>query len=224
MSSTLRFAAATALLALALACRARLSDPMPWLWVNVALAWFPFVVGRIAARNRGLLVGLLPMWLLFLPNAPYLVTDLIHLHPRADVPLWLDVVILGGAGALGLAMGARSLLDVHAAVRRELGPGRAAALAIAVPPLVGLAIWVGRFARFNSWDVLRDPIGLLGDGFLPLLAAPRAHAQDWAYVAAHGALFAVAAWIGAPEAETPGGRRLIAGMAPRILGDPPEPT
>lgn len=198
MSVLARFALATALLVAGLQVRAELTDGWPWLVLNLILAWIPLLLGRLAAQNRGFLLGFAPLWLLFLPNAPYLMTDLVHLRARAGVPLWFDVAILGGAGALGVAIGVRSLFDVADAVRREAGPWAARALLVAVPPLTGLAIHIGRFSRWNSWEVFTHPKGLARD-VIPLVLHPAAHPMEWAFIATYGALFAAAAIVAAPE-------------------------
>src|SRR5262245_13804939 len=73
-----------------------------FLLFNLGLAWLPAVAALAAyalARGRspsvlGLLVACAAVWLLFLPNAPYLVTDLVHLQPRPGVPFWYDVILL----------------------------------------------------------------------------------------------------------------------------------
>ncbi len=218
MSVITRFALATALLVLGLQVRAALTDGWPWLILNLVLAWIPLVLGRLAAQNRGFLYGFGPLWLLFLPNAPYLMTDLVHLRARAGVPLWFDVAILGGAGALGVAIGVRSLFDVAGAVRREHGPWAARALLLAMPPLTGLAIHIGRFSRWNSWEVFSHPAGLARD-VLPLLLDPITHPTEWAFIATYAALFRAAALVGAPWPD----RALCAGADGRILGGQPEP-
>src|SRR5687767_11507135 len=70
-------------------------DFLPW---NLFLAWIPLLaaVGVYDAARRGAkparLLPLAAIWLLFLPNAPYLLTDYVHLGSRDDAPLWFDIV------------------------------------------------------------------------------------------------------------------------------------
>jgi len=137
---------------------------LPW---NLFLAWIPFVLalGVVGVHRRGgprpLLWALGAGWLLFLPNAPYILTDFIHLGRAGGAPLWFDAALIGAFAAAGLALGLVSLLLVHHVV--EARAGRLAGWVVAVGSLVlsALGIYLGRFPRFNSWDVLLDPYGLV---------------------------------------------------------------
>lgn len=167
----------------------------PWLLLNLILAWAPVVFGRLA--NLQGWPWLLP-WLLFLPNAPYLVTDLIHLRPKAVVPLWYDATLLGGAAALGLALGVRATAEAWPALVGLLGQPGARLLSLLLAPLTGVALWIGRHLRWNSWDALLRPLEVLAD-LAPLLTRPADHAGDWAYIACHAALFAAALLCAPPR-------------------------
>ena len=134
---------------------------------NLFLAWIPFVLalGMAAVHARGgprpLLWVLGAGWLLFLPNAPYILTDFIHLGRVGGAPLWFDAALIGTFAAAGLALGLASLLVVHHVV--EARAGRVAGWAVAVSSLVlsAIGIYLGRFPRFNSWSVLTDPHSLV---------------------------------------------------------------
>jgi uncharacterized membrane protein len=134
---------------------------------NLFLAWIPFVLslGVAAIHGRGgprpLLWVLGAGWLLFLPNAPYILTDFIHLGGVGGAPLWFDAALIGTFAATGLALGLASLLLVHHVV--EARAGRVVGWAVAVNSLVlsAIGIYLGRFPRFNSWDVVTDPHGLV---------------------------------------------------------------
>ncbi len=131
-------------------------------------------------------------WLAFFPNAPYLVTDFVHLRARAPVPLWYDVAMLAVMAAAGLFLGLASLAVIHRQL--SLGYGRAWAwLTVGlVCSLSGYAIYLGRFLRWNSWDLVASPSLLAQDlyGELP-------HVRTWAVSVVYGAfIFAsyVAYW------------------------------
>ena len=191
----LRLGLASAGVVGAVLARALLADPWPWLAFNLGLAWVPVALGAIASRGKRALVLAGPLWLLFLPNAPYLLTDLVHLRSRPPVPLWFDVALLGGAGALGLALGALSLRQMADCVRRVLGPWGSFCLWAGCPPLCGVAIYLGRVSRWNSWDVFRDPTGPLSE-VLGLIAAPGANRAAWAFILTWTLLFGAAASLG----------------------------
>jgi uncharacterized membrane protein len=134
---------------------------------NLFLAWIPFVLSLCVAAVHGrggprpLLWVLGAGWLLFLPNAPYILTDFIHLGRVGGAPLWFDTALIGTFAAAGLALGLGSLLVVHHVV--EARAGRVVGWAVAVSSLVlsAIGIYLGRFPRFNSWDVVTDPLGLV---------------------------------------------------------------
>lgn len=92
---------------------------------NLFLAWIPWLAGqtfRAASRRRAstvLQLGWFALWLLFLPNAPYIATDLIHLAPRPPVPLWYDLALLLSYAGTGLLLGYVSLLEVQTAVEER---------------------------------------------------------------------------------------------------------
>ncbi len=103
------------------------------------------------------------VWLLVFPNSPYLVTDLIHLDHKPPTPLWFDALILASAAIAGLLAGFVSLHLVQAAVTRRLGGTWGWVMSISVLALSGFGVYLGRFARLNSWDVLTRPRSLLYD-------------------------------------------------------------
>lgn len=146
------------------------------LW-NLFLAWVPWLLamGAGAALTRGRRVAgalLLLAWIAFLPNAPYVITDFLHLARRTPVPLWYDVLLLGTASLTGLLAGAFSLRRVEEAldgrVDRRL---RVAGLALVILA-AGFGIYLGRFERWNSWDLLVHPLALLRS--LATTPSPRA--------------------------------------------------
>ena len=127
---------------------------------NLALAWIPFLFALAAyasARRASstLLLGL--GWLLFFPNAPYIVTDFIHLSRGGPVPFWYDAVTIGAFAATGVALGFASLYLMQCLVRARVG-ALASWLAVLVACALGsVGIYLGRFVRANSWDVLTRP-------------------------------------------------------------------
>jgi uncharacterized membrane protein len=134
---------------------------------NLILAWAPLVFAGIAhwayasrevIGRRGWLVAFLTLWLLFFPNAPYLVSDLKHLSmPRPEAPLWFDSVLVGSFVLTGITAGFASLVLVHDLARRRFGAAGAWALISLASVASGFAIYLGRFVRLNSWDVLTRP-------------------------------------------------------------------
>jgi uncharacterized membrane protein len=129
---------------------------------NLILAWVPLVIAAVAyARARrgvGPLVWvLLVPWLLFFPNAPYLLTDFIHLD-EGPAPLWYDALMLSAFAWTGLMLGFGSLYLVQLILRRAFGTAIAWAAVLAALALASVGVYIGRFIRFNSWDALLHPL------------------------------------------------------------------
>ncbi len=140
-----------------------------WLVFNLVLAWIPFVLSlvvydRVKAGRRGAAtVAIGGAWLLFLPNAPYIVTDLIHLPEWGGEPLWYDATMYIGFAWTGLMLGLVSLYLVQCAVRATWGATAGWAVVTGSAMLTGVGIYLGRFLRWNSWDALTQPMAVLRD-------------------------------------------------------------
>jgi uncharacterized membrane protein len=147
----------------------RVLDYRFMIW-NLFLAWIPFVMAFAANRlnhARGqwgfLIAGCALTWLLFLPNAPYLLTDLVHLRYRDDALVWYDLMLLLWFAWTGFMLGFGSIYLMQQVVTDSFGPLVGWAFAIGSIGLTSFGIYLGRFLRWNSWDVLRDPIALFAD-------------------------------------------------------------
>ncbi|WP_394747075.1 DUF1361 domain-containing protein [Spongiimicrobium salis] len=100
------------------------------------------------------------VWLLFLPNSPYIITDLIHLHSeRSNLP-WLDLFLVFVFALNGLLFGLLSLVDMHCFIQERYGSRIAQYTIFQCCILSGYGIHLGRFMRFNSWDILGKPVQL----------------------------------------------------------------
>jgi len=130
---------------------------------NLILAWVPFVLALGAydrARRRGVdagVVGMGVLWLLFFPNAPYILTDFVHLEHGTKVPLWFDALMVSAFAWTALLLGFLSLYLMQAVARRVVSEawtwvGVAGALALA-----SVGVYLGRIVRLNSWDALSQP-------------------------------------------------------------------
>ena len=159
------------------------------LW-NLILAIIPFVLSTMLDTARGPLRGrlLLPVgavWLLFYPNAPYIITDLFHLEARAGVPLWYDLALIFSAAWNGLMLGYASLLTMQTLVQRRFGPAWSWAFVATALLLSSFGIYLGRYLRFNSWDVLTNPLTLFYD-ILSQFLNPGHHLRTWGITVVFG--------------------------------------
>ncbi len=127
--------------------------------VPFPFAWLADSMSRRGADGRLIALPTL-VWLLFFPNAPYLVTDLIHLEPGGSVPLWYDSLVYFAFASTGLLLGFTSLYLVQIAVARRSGPAAGWAIATISIALGGYGIFLGRVQRWNSWDVITNPRSL----------------------------------------------------------------
>jgi uncharacterized membrane protein len=125
------------------------------------LAWTVDVLGRRPHVGWPVLAVPAVAWLAFFPNAPYLVTDLVHLEPTGQVPLWYDGLVFFAFAATGLLLGFTSLYLVQATVKRRSSSAWGWLVAFAAIGLGSYGIYLGRVERWNSWDVITHPSALL---------------------------------------------------------------
>jgi uncharacterized membrane protein len=151
---------------------------------NLFLAWLPYLFSLWAALAERRRPGqwwrlLLPgaLWLLFLPNGPYIVTDIIHLRRIQPAIWWLDVGLIATFAWTGCFLAVASLHAMQELVRRYLGAALSWLFVLLTLPLSGLGVYLGRFERLNSWNVLTNPREVLGSVVETLLhpgSQPRA--------------------------------------------------
>lgn len=137
---------------------------------NLFLAWVPLLAAMplYALRSRGdqrwwMLLPLGIVWFLFYPNAAYIITDFVHLRERTGVPLWYDIITIMACAQTGLFLGYLSLYFVQEVVRSYVGRWPSWGFALVMLWLGSFGIYVGRFLRWNSWDVIVSPIATLAD-------------------------------------------------------------
>jgi len=135
---------------------------------NLFLAWIPYISSLWAAylhrsHPRRWWVLLFPgaIWLLFFPNAPYILTDFLHLQTRWAVPMWYDTVLIAAFSWTGLFLGIFSLRAMQSLVRAFLGSTVSWLFVLGALVASSLGIYIGRFLRWNSWDLLLHPQSIL---------------------------------------------------------------
>ncbi|HLE15204.1 MAG TPA: DUF1361 domain-containing protein [Anaerolineales bacterium] len=141
--------------------RAFAYDNLVW---NLYLAWLPYVF----ALTAGLLNFMLPrswwllivpgiLWLAFFPNAPYILTDFLHLEDRPSIPLWYDILLLASFAWTGCFLAVASLRTMQILIKEYLGLIASWLFVAVALALGGLGIYLGRFSRWNSWDLVFQP-------------------------------------------------------------------
>lgn len=150
-----------------------------FLIINLALAIVPFAISMIMqlspwlAKNKFILLTASLGWLLFLPNAPYIVTDFLHFKKESAMPEWFDVLMLSAFSFSGLAFAFSSMAIVETIWQNRFGQRLANGFIFFSCLLSGFGIFLGRFLRYNSWDILNKPVELFTD-LPPLLLQPKA--------------------------------------------------
>lgn len=137
---------------------------------NLCLAWLPLLLAiRLVALLRRQLwssweaLATSLLWLVFLPNSFYMISDFVHLQEVQRVDVLYDTLMFTSFIYTGVVLGFSSLYLVHLQLRRRLS-ARAAAGWVGVTLFVcSTAVYVGRDLRWNSWDVLTNPGGILFD-------------------------------------------------------------
>ena len=159
---------------------------------NLFLALVPAFAGAALQRadehgKRVLAWAFGVVWLVFLPNAPYLITDLVHLKPRPPVPYWFDVGLFAAFAGAGVLAAFSSLHDVQRTLRRRFGRAAGWAAVVLASFAAGFGIELGRLERRNSWEVLTQPSDLLREIGERVLA-PWSHPRALAVAALYGSL------------------------------------
>lgn len=162
---------------------------------NLALATMPLLfavlaVGLMRMRMQFLAWLMLIPWLAFLPNAPYVLTDLLHLKARAPIPLWYDLVMLLAFALTGLLLGYLSMICAERVLLSRLKRHTVMAVQCVVLFLCGFGIYLGRFLRWNSWEIATRPksfLYLIGDRVLD----PTEHPKTWAVTLLIGTLLII---------------------------------
>lgn len=132
---------------------------------NLFLAWMPLLFAWLAERAKWGATAVVwsVLWLLFFPNAPYIVTDFVHLAPRPGVPFWYDLMLILTCALVGLLLGLASLGLIHGRAARAFGTAVGWLIVLLACGLAGVGVAIGRFLRWNSWDALLNPLALVQD-------------------------------------------------------------
>lgn len=144
------------------------------LW-NIFLAWIPllslFLIASLPKKMTGTIIAIIfyMIWLIFYPNAPYLITDLVHISKisishsfqNIDLLAWLEITIVFLSIWLGILLSFYSLYPIHSALKSKVGTSTEKILLVFFSFLSSYGIYLGRFSRLNSWDLFYAPQKIL---------------------------------------------------------------
>lgn len=155
---------------------------LPW---NLLLGFVPYYITWLIskdvsiAENRFKRYVALLIWLLFIPNSFYIITDLFHLSRVGLAPRWFDLLLIFSFAWNGMLAGILSLRRVEVLSTVIKGTNFSTLLVFAIMWLCGFGVYIGRYLRFNSWDILADPFSLLAE-IMDLVIHPLQNAEAWA--------------------------------------------
>lgn len=155
---------------------------------NFILAAVPLLISRrlMVSTNVGIkAVLLLFCWLLFFPNAAYIVTDILHFAERPPVPKWFDLLIVISSAWNGLMFTVLSLLQVETFLLRHYSRKKVTLFIVISLIASAFGIYVGRFLRFNSWDIITDA-GSLFTAISERVLSPFDHRRTWGFTLLFG--------------------------------------
>ncbi len=152
------------------------------LW-NIFLALVPFIISivllSIDEKKRialWLLIILGLLWLSIFPNAPYLVTDVVHLRKSQLAPMWFDALMFFSVAWAGMVAGLYSLSHIEKILRARYSNLITWIVLVKIVALTSFGIYLGRFLRWNSWDVVASPYELASDVW-NVFSQPELHQQ-----------------------------------------------
>ena len=133
------------------------------LW-NLFLAWIPLLIALKVKQRQDVKYKVLILsvvWLLFFPNAPYIITDLVHLEMNNLGQFWHEVTLFFSFASVSLACGLVSMQLMHQVWAKVFSEKISLVLLALVIPLSGFGIYLGRIQRWNSWDAFVHPKTLI---------------------------------------------------------------
>jgi uncharacterized membrane protein len=130
---------------------------LPWLFTTI-LTIYPKL-----KQNKLVLVALVFSWLLFFPNSLYILTDLFHLQLETSMPKWFDLVLILSFAWTGLMFGFMSLWDIEKIIGNKINKGLMPVVSLFLLFMGSFGIYLGRYLRWNSWDIITEPFYLFYD-------------------------------------------------------------
>lgn len=135
---------------------------------NLFLAWVPYVISVCLIKKeipKKTFAVFFFLWLLFFPNAPYLITDIIHVASGPSRMLWYDSMLFFFFAWVGLFIGMVSLFHIHQYLRQYWKGWVSELMIFLICFLSSFGVYLGRFERWNSWDFFISPSELIKNSY-----------------------------------------------------------
>lgn len=156
------------------------------LW-NLFLAFIPYAITQWLSgqssvwKSKPKLVLIIFTWFLFIPNSFYILTDLFHLDAFDSAPKWFDLLLLFSFAWNGLLLGILSVRSLEKMSEAAWGKHFSSVMLVAVMWLNAFGIYIGRYLRFNSWDIIAQPFSLFSEMF-EVLFHPARNKMEWGMI------------------------------------------
>lgn len=164
---------------------------------NLFLAIIPLVITSVLVikkvKNKYVLIISGLAWLLIFPNAPYMITDLYHLGFSDLATLWFDLVLIFSFAWVGLIFGIVSLFDAESILKKYISNKLTNVTIILIIFLSSFGVYLGRYLRWNSWDIVTNPIGLIVD-IVDRFIHPFSHPRTWVFTLLFGIFISLIYW------------------------------
>lgn len=159
---------------------------LPWnLFLAIIPYWLANQLGQQNENNKVSQVLVIAGWLLFLPNSFYIVTDLFHFINVRTAPKWFDLLLIFSFSINGIVAGMLSVYRMESYVLLKKGKRISILWLFVIMWLSAFGIYIGRFLRFNSWDIVTKPFELFGELFDHFFY-PFQHGYAWGMTIAYG--------------------------------------
>jgi uncharacterized membrane protein len=166
---------------------------------NLFLAFIPWFFTTIIIikpnlqKKKLVLLVLLFLWTLFFPNALYILTDLFHLRVNSLMPIWFDMILILSFAWTGLLFGFMSLVDIEKLLSKYTNTKIISFISVLLIFVASFGIYIGRYLRWNSWDIIVSPFSLLND-ISERIINPSDHLGTWGMTILMGLLLNMFFW------------------------------
>jgi uncharacterized membrane protein len=181
--------------------RVNISESRMFLFLNwnLFLAFIPWALSSVLLmypklqQKKRIVFALMCVWILFFPNAPYILTDLFHLKYVNTMPMWFDLLLILSFAWVGLLFGFLSLWDIEKFLEKSLNKKLIPILSSCMLFLGSFGIYLGRYLRWNSWDIMQQPLGIIYD-IGDRVINPFEHPRTWGVTLFMGLFLNVVYW------------------------------
>ena len=155
---------------------------------NLFLAYIPFGISYVVKRyHERYFYGFFALWLAFLPNAPYILTDIFHLNKQSTMPQWFDLLIVLSFALNGVLLFFISLNAMYTSLLMRFSKVKTDGMMVVILFLSAFGIYIGRFLRWNTWDVVTNPLQLFRS-VIDIFLNPSLHPRAWGFTLGYGIL------------------------------------